>query len=133
MVPDGEHFGPFREVINDGNHVLIAAGGLGMWSGYVDGNHFQRVAAAEWRKLSLFWRFPSMVLDTLLTAFQLGFNLTFPTRPVGSLADLFFSFMSAKMTSSNAGVYNSDELGSVLTWQDDLPDDIASQLSPSSA
>jgi len=74
-----------------------------------------------------------MVLGALLTSFQLGFNLTFPARPVGSLADLFLSLMSAKMTSGHAGVYNSDELGSVLTWQDNLPDNIAGQLSPLSA
>ena len=133
MVPDGERFGPLREVVDDGNHVLIAAGGLGVRSRYIYGDHLPRVSTAERRELSLFWRFSSVVLGALLTSFQLGFNLTFPARPVGSLADLFFSLMSAKMTSSHAGVYNSDELGSVLTWQDDLPANIAGQLSPLSA
>jgi len=49
-----------------------------MGFGYVHGNHLPMVAAAEWRELSLFERFSSMILGALLTTFQLDFNLTFP-------------------------------------------------------
>ena len=116
VIPDGKCFGPFREIIDDGNHVFIATGRLGMRSRYVHGNHLKRVLAAKRRKLSLFWRFSTTILRALLTSFQLNLNLTFPARPVGSLSHLLLCLVSTKMASCHAAVYNPDELGPVLTW-----------------
>jgi len=62
--------------------------------------------------------------------FSAQFQPDVSSRASSSLVYLLLRLVSTKVASCHAAMYNSDELGSVLTWQDNLPDNVAGQLSP---